>query len=774
AGDQAGDGAAVPSLPGVAGALPTSALTGSGSQGAGNQGEASQGDGAGGEGQQGQTGQAAPAGPLLPDQPIARALAFASDRMAEGVELAVEVGSAFADVPSVLDWVQRQLDTAIDRTRWLGILEALAIGLGGALVLYAVVVRLLHPLRRRLGIRGEGATWIGRLFLVIGRLILDAVPLVVLGLAVSALLTAIDATRLGRLVTLTLTNAVLIHGWVAVAARALLTPRTPALRLYRMGDETAAYLYVWVRRLSAVIVYGFFAGEIFFYLGAPPAVRETIVNVVGLAIGLMTAVFLLQSRRPVARFLRGSGRTTGPLAASRRRVAEVWHLLAIAYIGVVYVIWMLEVPGGFGFLLRSTILSVVVVLAARLAMDAIGRAMRRGFRVSAEMRESFPGLEARANRYLPVLQRLANFLVVVLAVLALLQIWRLGGFSWFTTPSGRGLASSAVSIVFVLAVLFALWEGISAAIQRYLQRTDETGERVVASARARTLLPLLRTTVMIVLGTIGTLVILSELGINIAPLLAGAGVVGIAIGFGAQTLVQDVITGLFILLEDTISVGDVVDVGGHTGIVEGLSIRAIRLRDLSGNVHTVPFSQVSTVLNMTKEFSYYVFDIGVAYREDTDQVTRLIREVGDDLQSDPDFGAQILEPVEIFGVDRFADSAVVVKARIKTRPIQQWYVGREFNRRLKKRFDAEGVEIPFPHVTVYFGEDKEGRAPAARLSLDDPRMVEALEAERARRAASRESADSEKAAEPHKVDAAQRLPGAEPTIGGGSDQGGER
>ena len=224
---------------------------------------------------------------------------------------------------------------------------------------------------------------------------------------------------------------------------------------------------------------------------------------------------------------------------------------------------------------------------------------------------------------------------------------------------------------------------------------------------------------LVVLITLVVMVTLSELGLNIGPLLAGAGVIGLAIGFGAQTLVKDIITGLFILVEDHISVGDVVKVGTHAGTVEKLTLRTIQLRDLGGTVHVIPFSAVTTLENMTKGFSRYVFNVGVAYREDTDHVVDVLRELGEELLQDEQFKPFILEPLEILGVDSFGDNAVNIKARITTVPIKQWSVGREFNRRMKIRFDELGIEIPFPHRTIYFGEDLSGNAPPARIATVD-------------------------------------------------------
>jgi small conductance mechanosensitive channel len=277
---------------------------------------------------------------------------------------------------------------------------------------------------------------------------------------------------------------------------------------------------------------------------------------------------------------------------------------------------------------------------------------------------------------------------------------------------------AAVSIALVLAIAVLVWEVASNAVERYLTTQHREGIDRHRGARLRTLLPLLRKALFIFLSLMVVLISLSEIGVDIAPLLAGAGVIGLAIGFGSQKLVQDVITGVFMLVEDALSVGDVVTVAGTSGVVEDMSIRSIRLRDLSGNVHAIPFSSVGTVTNMTKDFSYYLMDIGVDYQEDTDRVVQVCTELLDDMRKESAFAFDILEPLDVLGVDQFAESAVIIKARIKTRPVRQWVVGREFNRRMKKRFDELGIVIPFPHRTVYVGIDKNESSPPFRVRVE--------------------------------------------------------
>jgi len=195
-----------------------------------------------------------------------------------------------------------------------------------------------------------------------------------------------------------------------------------------------------------------------------------------------------------------------------------------------------------------------------------------------------------------------------------------------------------------------------------------------------------------------------EVGLDIGPILAGAGVLGLAVGFGAQNLVRDVMSGLFMLIENQIRVNDVAVINGTGGQVEEINLRTTVLRGLDGTVHVFPHGAITSLSNMTREYSFYVFDTGVAYKEDTDRVVEVLQEIADELRQDEMYRSDILAPLEILGVDRFADSAVIIKSRLKTAPIRQWAVGREMNRRIKKKFDEVGIEIPFTNRSLYFGE----------------------------------------------------------------------
>jgi len=287
----------------------------------------------------------------------------------------------------------------------------------------------------------------------------------------------------------------------------------------------------------------------------------------------------------------------------------------------------------------------------------------------------------------------------------------------YTEPVVQWFIAHGPRLLIILVLTFIALKVTRILSERIFGTLKKGLTEVEMKKRADTLSSLVRYIAGITIMMIAIVMILGEFGIQIGPILAAAGIVGVAVGFGSQQLVQDVISGFFILLEDQIRVGDVVNVAGKGGLVEKVNLRMVILRDLAGNVHYVRNGQIDVVTNMTKEYSQYVFDIGVAYREDVDEVMHVISEVGRQLRADEAYADDILDDVEVLGVDQFADSAVIIKARIKTRPIKQWRVGREFNRRLKIAFDKRDIEIPFPHVTVYMGQNKDGGAAPVRVAM---------------------------------------------------------
>ncbi|NGZ10862.1 MAG: mechanosensitive ion channel family protein [Nitrospira sp. LK70] len=284
-------------------------------------------------------------------------------------------------------------------------------------------------------------------------------------------------------------------------------------------------------------------------------------------------------------------------------------------------------------------------------------------------------------------------------------------FNRFVDRSFEWISSSGLRIILITVGMLVLFSLLQRVVERFRRLYEGRLFGPMELKRADTLTQVIRDLARVVILGVGGMMVLSEVGVDLKPLLAAAGLGGLAIGFGAQSLVKDVISGFFILLEDSIRVGDVVEIAGVSGLVEQVKLRTIVLRDEAGSIHVIPNGNINTVKNMTQLYSYYVFNIGIAYRENVDEVMALLQTIAEGLREDPEFAGDILEPLEMSGVDQFADSAVIIKCRIKTKPIQQWRIGREMNRRIKNTFDAKGIEMPFPHQTIYWGAPKDGTPP---------------------------------------------------------------
>jgi small conductance mechanosensitive channel len=644
-----------------------------------------------------------------------------SDEIQDLSDDVLEAFAAVADVGHMVDWVSRQVGDPHLRAAWEDVLGKLAATLVGGFVAEWLIKLMLCRPCRWLETHPASNLWL-RVPLVGGRGLLELLPIGAFILAADILQRVPLLTQSGdaRQATMMVSMAYVLARVLLVLVQAVLMPSSGRIRLVPFDDETAAYLFIWARRLTFTGVWGYFLIQALKLLGLPKSGYSFSLKMLGLVLATLLVILVLQNRQAVGLWIRRRGEDTtlpNKVRKLRNRLADGWHVLASLYIVAAFVIWALQVKGGFDFIAQASVLTLVILIASNLLAGVLSRLVERAFSIGEDLRRQFPHLEARANRYLAIMHNLSRVTVLLLTLLALAQAWGANVLSWLTSDLGRHLVSSIVSIVAVLIGALALWEFVNVAIERYLAQTDADGRAVERSARARTLLPLLRNVVMVLLLIVVALIVLSELGVNTAPLLAGAGVVGVAIGFGSQKLVQDVITGAFILFENTIAVGDTVKIGDHTGTVEGMTIRTMRLRDANGQVHTLPFSSVTGVINLSRDFGFHVFELGVSYREDIDQVIVLLKQVGAEMQEDGEIGPFIIDPIEVFGIDKFADSAVVIGGRFKTLPGKQWTVGREFNRRVKQRFDADGISLPYPTSTLYFGADHKGEAPPIHVQL---------------------------------------------------------
>ncbi len=540
-----------------------------------------------------------------------------------------------------------------------------------------------------------------RLPFVLACLVLNLLPVLAVAAVGYALLgTGLADQSTTRLVILAVLNAYVLLRVVTSVTRAMVAPDSPRMRMLHLSDEDAAYTLRWVRRIASVAIFGYAGTEVALLFGLYQLSHDALLKLIMLVVHVMLVIVVIQKREVVAERLRAPKKRTGVISALRNRAAKTWHIMAIFYIVALWLVWAFEVPNGFSRLLHFFVSTFLILTASRLAAIALLSGVDRTLRITPALSARYPGLEARAQNYHPIARAAVIALVTAVAFVSLFEAWGIDALSWFEFGALGGRLVSALAVMGVTILLSLLvWEVSNAGIQRHLDRLDR-GAQIAKSARLRTLLPMLRTTLLVLILVVAGLMVLSEIGVNIAPLLAGASVIGIAVGFGSQKLVQDVITGLFLLLENTMQVGDVVTLGGLTGTVENLSVRTIRLRAQDGAVHMVPFSAVTTVTNMTRDFSYAVLDISVGLNEEPDHIIEILRGVASDMRGEMKWEAALRDDLDVLGVEKFIDTAWVLRVRIKTLPAQRWAVGRELNRRIKYRFDELAIESPITSYRV--------------------------------------------------------------------------
>ncbi len=639
------------------------------------------------------------------------------DRRIAAVVSSIEaVLAAPNQIQFLIAWLKQQVTSEARRAFWIETLAQIALVVG---VGFAVALALRRALR---GWRGQFATYAPPtpLHFAVAIFLHATVRLVPVALFVAVAASIawfLDLGSYTRDVTRSLVEGLAFVTAVTGVVRALLNYKNSHMNLFPVAAATGAEIQRRIVRVIAVGGYGYFGLQAARALGLPWMLHGFFEHVLFFATFLLYVGLILRFRTLGANGFRAlAGEARSGLVGRFlpwATVAKLWHLFAIGFGLVVYLAWALDIAGGTVFLVRAMGLTAALLFLTRLVNVWLTERVLAG----REGRALEEGEEAEVSDVITSAAQtpLAFTLRVVVTLLAfalILQAWGIDVGGWLASEAAGVLRDALLAAGLTLAIAYVLWKVSSTMIRNAIEETDHLG-RPVRSNRSRTLLTIGRNFLFVIIWVTGGMLALGELGVNLAPLLAGAGVIGLAVGFGSQQLVQDIITGFFILVEDTIAVGDVADLGGKNGVVEAVSLRTVRLRAYDGQVHTIPYSTISTISNLTKDYSYYVFDVGVAYREDADRVMAVMAEVGAELQRDRAFRRLILQPLEIAGVDRFADSAVVIKARFKTRPLQQWTVGREYNRRLKRRFDELGIEIPFPQRTVHFAGAPEPAAASA-------------------------------------------------------------
>jgi small-conductance mechanosensitive channel len=551
--------------------------------------------------------------------------------------------------------------------------------------------------------RPRPTTWnlLRRVPLVLARLALELVP--VLGIAVVGHVSAglgVGGGMTGRLVILAVIDSYAVCAAVLCFARMLLSPGEHRLRLFHLRDTTATYLMRWIRRLAFIAVFGYAIGQIGLLLGLSDVAHDLLEKSVGLILCLNLAIIIIQKHRAVRRVIRGPDGQSGLTAALRNRLGVIWHWIALSVLIALWLVWAVEVPHGYTLMLHYFVVTALVLTGARLVLLLLLGLIDRAMRPSPDKITISPAVDARLRIYHPVVTAVLRLTIYILCVLGLLQLYGLNTFLWLVGSTlGLRILSGVGTIAATVGFAFAVWEIVNGYVHGHLDRLQREAQ-MARSARLRTLLPLLRSALLISIAVVAILMVLNEIGINIAPLLAGAGIVGVAIGFGSQKLVQDLITGIFLLLENAMQVGDWVTVSGLSGTVEALTVRTIRLRAADGSVHLIPFSSVTSVTNVNRGLGNASVNVVVSYDEDTDRVSAELKAVADEMRGEPAFSAMMLSDLQLWGVDKVDGAGVTIAGQVVCTDQGRWPVQREFNRRMKRRFQDLGIRIFNPVQTV--------------------------------------------------------------------------
>ncbi|WP_157956827.1 mechanosensitive ion channel family protein [Salinicola aestuarinus] len=438
---------------------------------------------------------------------------------------------------------------------------------------------------------------------------------------------------------------------------------------------------------------------------------------------VVLAAFVMAFRRPIRHLIRNrpyhhrqERRATTELV---RVFSRVWHIPILLMVVVSLGAMLMSAEDS-----RSAFFRAVVTAGLMIAtLVASGLIQRRSERAREKQSSEY------WTRVLRLVFTLAHLLAWLVFAEVAMQVW--GSSLWAVGGDGglsQQIAKSLIGLGFTFLVAWLVWILADTAIQHALLRSSRRhGRRVNASARAQTITPMLRNTVFLTIAVIAVIIALANLGVNVTPLLAGAGVIGLAVGFGAQTLVQDLITGLFILIEDSLAIDDFVNLGAHMGTVEALSIRTVKLRDLDGIVHIIPFSQIQGIQNYSREFGVALMRIRIAHHLKIDEAIETVRQIADDLRNDPMMRHHIWSPLEVQGVESFDAGAAILRIRMRTAPVMQWDVARAFNLRLKQRFDEQGIDLAMPRMSVVMEQNSvsPGETGGRREPVTAPRAPDA-------------------------------------------------
>jgi len=487
-----------------------------------------------------------------------------------------------------------------------------------------------------------------------------------------------------RMLVVVYVTAAIVVAAAAVLLRAALAPHWQSLRPVPLSDEVARFLYRWLLAVVAVTIVGSLTAQLFIRTGMPNESATMLILIAGLLTGIALVAMML---RAPFRFL--------------------WRILGAAYVAFVCFLWIGALLDGRPSPAGAAAASLGILLAFPLLDYWIGRA------IADIVGEAPADSTLRRQAVGQPLRWAMRVLLAVLLFTAAGELWGFQLFEW-QVQLRHALLSASFDLVAAFAVAVLGWQFIRIVIDRRLEVHEVNGVRVEPSQRLRTLLPLAR--VFLVTGLIVSTVmlVLSALGVNIGPLLAGAGIVGLAIGFGAQTLVRDIITGVFMILDDAFRVGEYIQSGNYKGTVESIGLRSVKLRHHRGPIYVVPFGELRGVQNVSRDWVIMKITVGVTYDSDLEKARKLVKKIGQELAADPEYASEILVPLKMQGVEEFGDFAIQIRMKIMTKPGEkQFLIRRKAFALIKKAFDANGIKFAFPTVQVAGGATDVAVAAAA-------------------------------------------------------------
>ena len=645
--------------------------------------------------------------PAIPELSIARQLAEYTRSVAQGASASLRsVGEALGNLQQLFGGT---ISTDAEALRAFVInIGLLMVALFGS---FALLRLGSHAICRRIAARVAGRGLAPRLAGLSGVALVDAGSILVawgLGYVLALNFGTLPNGEMGINQSLLL-NAFLVVEIIKLMARLVLVPRFPPLRLVPVTDGNAAYWSFWSARIISLLGYTF--------LLVSPMLNGLVSRAAGSAVQVLamaTAVtigiiIVLQNKDDVRHWLEqvaerrnhdGLGRMLGALGRQ-------WHVLVIAYLLALLVVWFANPETALPFMIGATVQSVFAVLIGSLVIGFISRFVSAGLSLPDDVRQRLPLLETRLKSFVPAVMRVVLWIVIAAVIIAIGQAWALFDFvAWIGSEEGLVVAGSVVSSALIVLAAIILHVVVASWVEYRLN----TNIGKMPTAREKTLLNLFKNAFTIALVVFGSMLALAQIGVNIAPLLAGAGVVGLAIGFGAQKLVQDIITGIFIQFENIMNEGDVVEAAGRSGVVERLTIRSVTIRDMSGTVHLIPFSSVDQVSNMMRGFSFYVSEVEIAYDSDIEAAKQAMRDAFAMVMEHEEYKDVILDDLDLPGLVAITPASVTLRSRIKTLAGKQWGAGRYYSELLMRLFAERGIETPTPRVRYVPGKNARNAA----------------------------------------------------------------